>query len=161
MPLSVDDEIFLEKSFQRTLIELDKLIGYSGTPTVVWRRTGEIMLVGTEFTLLSEWRREELLFGKNEQSSTAGVTMPSNDNVADEAKHGSTADVTNGALPRKSEKNGTLARRRYIFELFSEQSTVEYYESLAAHAFESSSTVSLHSVEQCRTGGMQGRTVVA
>ena len=61
MPLSVDDEIFIERSFQRTLIELEKLISFSGTPTVVWRRTGEIMLVGTEFSMLSEWKRDQLL----------------------------------------------------------------------------------------------------
>jgi hypothetical protein len=41
--------------------ELNKLISYSGTPTVVWRRTGEICLVGPEFCLLTEWSKEELL----------------------------------------------------------------------------------------------------
>lgn len=41
--------------------ELDKLISYSGTPTVVWRRTGEICLVGPEFCMLTEWTKEELL----------------------------------------------------------------------------------------------------
>ncbi|KAI8799346.1 hypothetical protein BJ742DRAFT_717944 [Cladochytrium replicatum] len=62
--LSEEDLIFMEKSFQRTLLEFDKLIGYSGTPTVVWRRTGEIALVGKEFSLLTEWRRDELLTKK-------------------------------------------------------------------------------------------------
>jgi len=41
--------------------ELNKLISYSGTPTVVWRRTGEICLVGPEFCMLTEWSKEELL----------------------------------------------------------------------------------------------------
>ncbi|KAH8119079.1 hypothetical protein DFH11DRAFT_1686070 [Phellopilus nigrolimitatus] len=40
------DFIFMEKCLRRSLIELEKLISYSGTPTVVWRRTGEICLVG-------------------------------------------------------------------------------------------------------------------
>jgi PAS fold len=41
--------------------ELEKLIAFSGTPTVVWRRTGEICLVAPEFITLTEWSREELL----------------------------------------------------------------------------------------------------
>jgi len=73
--------VFLEKSFQRTLIvsrqlacshlgtqltssglqELEKLISYSGTPTAVWRRTGEICVVGDEFVKLTGWSRADLL----------------------------------------------------------------------------------------------------
>jgi hypothetical protein len=41
--------------------ELDKLISFSGTPTVVWRRTGEICLVAPEFCMLTEWPLEDLL----------------------------------------------------------------------------------------------------
>lgn len=81
MPLSFDDEVFVEKCFQRSLLvrgvlpfmififelsiinaqELEKLISFSGTPTVVWRRTGEICLVAPEFCMLTEWSMEELL----------------------------------------------------------------------------------------------------
>lgn len=61
MDLSPEDEVFAEKCFQRSLIELEKLISFSGTPTVVWRRTGEICLVGVEFTMLTEWTAEELV----------------------------------------------------------------------------------------------------
>ncbi|KAI9092643.1 transcription activator of gluconeogenesis ERT1 [Phlyctochytrium arcticum] len=61
MNLSEEDLVFMEKCFQRTLMEFDKLIGSSGTPTVVWRRTGEIALVGKEFSILTSWPREQLL----------------------------------------------------------------------------------------------------
>lgn len=76
MPLSLDDEVFVEKCFQRSLLvhiytppvmfpydfqELDKLISFSGTPTVVWRRTGEICLVAPEFCVLTGWSKEELV----------------------------------------------------------------------------------------------------
>lgn len=64
MPFSEEDEIFLEKCVQRSVIELNKLISYSGTPTVVWRRTGEICLVGPEFSMLTHWSKEELLGSK-------------------------------------------------------------------------------------------------
>ncbi|EMD37851.1 hypothetical protein CERSUDRAFT_154783 [Gelatoporia subvermispora B] len=89
MPLSEEDEVFVEKCFQRSLVELDKLVSFSGTPTVAWRRTGEICLVGPEFCLLTGWEREEL-----------------------------------------------IGKRKYIYELFENQSVVEYWENFANHAFE-------------------------
>ncbi|KAI7865455.1 uncharacterized protein EV154DRAFT_533130 [Mucor mucedo] len=61
MNLTEDDLIFTEKCLQRTLLEYEKLITYSGTPTVVWRRTGEIALVGKEFSLLTQWSRDAIL----------------------------------------------------------------------------------------------------
>jgi hypothetical protein len=41
--------------------ELEKLISFSGTPTVVWRRTCEIAVVGMEFCMLTQRTRESLL----------------------------------------------------------------------------------------------------
>ncbi|KAG0050094.1 Transcriptional regulator of nonfermentable carbon utilization [Gryganskiella cystojenkinii] len=61
MNLTPEDLIFMETCFQRTVLEFEKLISFSGTPTVVWRRTGEIALVGKEFSLLTQWSREQLL----------------------------------------------------------------------------------------------------
>jgi hypothetical protein len=59
--LTEEDLIYMEKCVQRTLLEFEKLISFSGTPTVVWRRTGEIVLVGKEFLLLTQWSKEILL----------------------------------------------------------------------------------------------------
>lgn len=59
--LTEEDLIYMEKCVQRTLLEFEKLISFSGTPTVVWRRTGEIVLVGKEFLLLTQWSKEALL----------------------------------------------------------------------------------------------------
>ncbi|KAI8621987.1 hypothetical protein BC830DRAFT_1163318 [Chytriomyces sp. MP71] len=70
MNLSEEDLVFMEKCFQRTLIEYEKLITYSGTPTVVWRRSGEICLVGKEFCLLTDWPLETLLPTSPAQQST-------------------------------------------------------------------------------------------
>lgn len=56
-----DDLIFMEQCFQRTLLEYKKFISFSGTPTVVWRRTGQIAEVGKEFCILTGWSRERLL----------------------------------------------------------------------------------------------------
>ncbi|WWD07761.1 hypothetical protein V865_005865 [Kwoniella europaea PYCC6329] len=61
MPMSEEDEVFLEKSFQRTLIELEKLISYSATPTAVWRRTGEVCYANPEFCKLVEKSDSDLI----------------------------------------------------------------------------------------------------
>ncbi|KAI7905045.1 uncharacterized protein BX663DRAFT_430673 [Cokeromyces recurvatus] len=61
MNLTEEDLVFMERCFQRTLLEYEKLISFSGTPTVIWRRTGEICLVGKEFSLLTQWTRDMLL----------------------------------------------------------------------------------------------------
>lgn len=61
MNLTEEDLVFMERCIQRTLLEYEKLISFSGTPTVVWRRTGEVCLVGKEFSLLTQWSRDMLL----------------------------------------------------------------------------------------------------
>ena len=58
--LSPADLVFAEKCFQRTKIEFSRLLNYIGTPTCVWRRTGEIAVVGKEFTLLTDWTPEAI-----------------------------------------------------------------------------------------------------
>lgn len=63
--LKEDDLIFMEQCFQRTLLEYEKFISYSGTPTLIWRRTGQVAAVGKEFCILTGWPRERLL---NEQT---------------------------------------------------------------------------------------------
>ncbi|KAJ1914721.1 Transcriptional regulator of nonfermentable carbon utilization [Tieghemiomyces parasiticus] len=69
MNLATEDLVFMEKCFQRTLLEFEKLVSYSGTPTVVWRRTGEIALVGKEFAMLTGWTKEQLLGAAPDQPS--------------------------------------------------------------------------------------------
>lgn len=59
--LKEHDLIFMEQCFQRTLLTYDNIIKLSGTPTIVWRRTGEIAYVGSEFCILTGWTKEELV----------------------------------------------------------------------------------------------------
>jgi PAS domain-containing protein len=62
--LKEEDLIFMEQCFQRTLLTYDNFIHVSGTPTIVWRRTGEIAYVGDEFCMLTGWARDELVLKK-------------------------------------------------------------------------------------------------
>jgi hypothetical protein len=60
MPLTEEDEVFVERCIQRTILEFGKLVSFSGTPTVVWRRTCEMVVVGAEFSMLTQWSKDYL-----------------------------------------------------------------------------------------------------
>ncbi|KAG5421049.1 ERT1 [Candida metapsilosis] len=64
--LKEHDLIFMEQCFQRTLLTYDNFIKVSGTPTIVWRRTGEIAYVGDEFCVLTGWSKDQLM-GKGQR----------------------------------------------------------------------------------------------
>lgn len=59
--LKEGDLIFMEQCFQRSLLTFDQYIRLSGTPTIVWRRTGEIAYVGDEFCILTGWLKKDLV----------------------------------------------------------------------------------------------------
>lgn len=91
------------------------MISFSGTPTVVWRRTGEISCVGTEFCLLTEWTRDMLLGRKK---------------FIYEVRPHDRFDA-----PNRAEEWSRAG------QLFDTSSTVEYYEAFATHAFENTTQV--------------------
>ncbi len=59
--LKEEDLIFMEICFQRTLLEYQRFISISGTPTIIWRRTGQVAYAGKEFSILTGWTQEKLL----------------------------------------------------------------------------------------------------
>src|SRR5258707_11386087 len=87
--------------------ELEKLISYSGTPTAVWRRTGEICLVGLEFSMLTEWSQQDL------QKKFIYEVSP------------------------RCRVGWQLSHFRPVqLQVFERQSVVEYWEAFARHSFE-------------------------
>ena len=61
MRLNRDDLIFMEKCLQRTLWGLEEVISATGTPTIICRRTGEVVAAGKEFSILTGWSKDVLL----------------------------------------------------------------------------------------------------
>jgi hypothetical protein len=47
--------------FGRSHQELERIISLSGTPTMIWNTSGQILKVGDEFCMLTEWSREDLV----------------------------------------------------------------------------------------------------
>ena len=67
--LDDDDRVFMEKCLQRTLLEYDDFLSATGTPTVICRRTGEVVAVGEGFSVLTGWKKAVLL-GKEPNLNT-------------------------------------------------------------------------------------------
>ena len=59
--LDDDDRVFMEKCLQRTLLEYEDNLTLTGTPTILCRRTGEVVAVGEGFSILTGWRKSVLL----------------------------------------------------------------------------------------------------
>ena len=84
--LDDDDRVFMEKCLQRTLLEYEDNLSLTGTPTVLCRRTGEVVAVGEGFSILTGWRKS-ILLGKEPNlnvntdgpSSTGASTSRSTD----------------------------------------------------------------------------------
>ncbi|KAF2804739.1 uncharacterized protein BDZ99DRAFT_151656 [Mytilinidion resinicola] len=130
--LDENDLIFSEKNLQRQLLTLEDSIDHLGTPTLVLRRTGEVVALGKEFTILTGWPREVLL-GKNPNLNVNWGNSPN--------ASGSSTRMTRSPyiLPGKNpddEDNGP--RPVSIVELMDEDSVVQFYEDYATMAFEDS-----------------------
>ncbi|KAL8662437.1 MAG: hypothetical protein Q9168_008256, partial [Polycauliona sp. 1 TL-2023] len=130
--LNRDDLIFMEKCLQRTLLEYEDFINAYGTPTLVCRRTGEVVAVGKEFTYLTGWRKDVLL-GKEPNLNT---------NAGGDSSQPSTAGSSRGGYntPRKPEPpKPSYDRSRpqpvFLAELLDDDSTIAFYEDFARLAF--------------------------
>ncbi|KAI9205374.1 uncharacterized protein BJ171DRAFT_501878 [Polychytrium aggregatum] len=79
-PLSVQDLILAEQCIQRTLKDYENLLFLTGTPTVIWRTAGEIVMVGEEFTELTGWSASALILGMTPNKAPVASVPPSQHN---------------------------------------------------------------------------------
>ncbi|KAK7408720.1 Transcriptional regulator of nonfermentable carbon utilization [Neonectria punicea] len=132
--LTRQDLIFMEKCFQRTLVEYDDFLQHCCTPTVVCRRSGEVAAVNKEFTALTGWTKDVLL-GKE-----------ANRNVYNQPANGSSSQDSNsqGEMTTPRPQNATLdtsngrAQPVFLAELLDDDSVVEFYQDFSQLAFEDS-----------------------
>ena len=61
MKMDDDDRVFMEKCLQRTLLEYEDNLSLTGTPTLLCRRTGEVVAVSEGFSILTGWKKAILL----------------------------------------------------------------------------------------------------
>lgn len=118
--LKAEDLLFMEKCFQRTLWEYERFIQSCGTPTLVCRRTGEVVGVGKEFCMLTGWEKP-ILLGERPNLNT---NVPTH------------ASVPNLPPPPLEEPGlGGMKKPVFLAELLDDESVVEFYEQFARLAF--------------------------
>lgn len=130
-----DDLIFMEKCFQRTLLEYEDFLNSVGTPTLICRRTGEVAAVSKEFSLVTGWRRDVLL-GK-EANLNVNTGGGSSGSTGTQTGSSSVAGGTTPRVPPAAAATGDNARPNPVFlaELMDEDSVVRFYEDFAELAF--------------------------
>ncbi|KOS17270.1 Transcription activator of gluconeogenesis [Escovopsis weberi] len=129
--LTREDLVFMEKCFQRTLVEFDDFLQHSCAPTIVCRRSGEVAAVNKEFTALTGWPKAVLL-GREPNLNT--MSRPARPPGADEG--GNLGRFGGGpVVPAQDEAR---AHPVFLGELLDDDSVVEFYRDFAQLAFEDS-----------------------
>ena len=132
--LTREDLVFMEKCFQRTLVEFDDFLQHCAAPTVVCRRSGEIVAVNKEFTALTGWTKDVLL-GK-EPNRNVYIPLSSGTTSQDgDARSGTTTPHS-----KKPVLETTPDRPQPVFlaELMDDDTLVEFYRDFSSLAFEDS-----------------------
>ncbi|CCX32852.1 Similar to Transcription activator of gluconeogenesis acuK; acc. no. A2QFG8 [Pyronema omphalodes CBS 100304] len=117
--LKAEDLLFMEKCFQRTLWEYERFIQSCGTPTIVCRRTGEVVGVGKEFCMLTGWERTVLLGEKRNLNTNRPFIKPPN--------------AAPGLLQPPPDDG--VKRPVFLAELLDDDSVLEFYEKFSQLAF--------------------------
>jgi PAS domain-containing protein len=128
--LTREDLVFMEKCFQRTLVEYNDFLQHCSAPTIVCRRTGEVAAVNKEFTALTGWTKEVMLG----QESNLHVAWGSSDGQnADDIRNN---DGRSGMAA--TENGGTRPQPVFLAEIMDDDSVVQFYQDFAQLAFEDS-----------------------
>ena len=132
--LDDDDRIFMEKCLQRTLLEYEDNLSLTGTPTIICRRTGEIVAVGEGFTILTGWRKSVLL-GKEPNLNVNTGGAPSG--APDTGTSTSRGTNTPRTLDAAADPNAFQQRPRpvSIVDLLDDESVCDFFDDYAHLAF--------------------------
>ena len=140
MYLNHDDLIFMEKSFQRMLLEVEELFTTTGTPSLVCRRSGEIATVNKEFSLVTGWSRDVL------------VGKAPNLNINFDSKNSGTqtgSSTRGAATPRMPHTETDPGRPQPVFlaEVMDEDAICQFYDDFSELAFGATRTSTTRNVD--------------
>lgn len=121
--LDTDDLIHVEKNLQRSLISMSDCFTEVGTPSLIVRRSGDVVGVNKEFEFMTGWKKEVLLG----QEPNLNVNLGSSQQHADEGALNQNS--TTPTFPGQEPEVGRLPVN--IVELFDEPSAVEYLSDFA------------------------------
>ena len=132
--LDDDDRVFMEKCLQRTLLEYDDFLSATGTPTIICRRTGEVVAVGEGFSVLTGWRKAVLLGREpNLNVNTGGdASVPPGTGTAT-SRGTNTPRVPDGSRP--DPLDGSRQKPVSIVDLLDDESACDFFDDYAHLAF--------------------------
>ncbi len=130
--LNNDDLIFMEQSFQRALVEYEDRWSMVGTPSIICRRTGEIVTCSKEFSLVTGWRKDVLL-GK-EPNLNVNFGSGSGTQTGTSTRGAATPRVPN------FEVDSSLPQPVFITEIMDQDSVVYFFERFAELGFSASAS---------------------
>ncbi|KAH6894407.1 transcription activator of gluconeogenesis [Thelonectria olida] len=136
--LTRQDLVFMEKCFQRTLVEYDDFLQHCCAPTVVCRRSGEVAAVNKEFTALTGWTKDVLL-GKEPNNNVYDRSADRSANGTPSHDSNSGAEMTTPRLQNATlDSNNGRPQPVFLAELLDDDSVVEFYQDFSQLAFEDS-----------------------
>lgn len=135
MKLNKDDLVFMEKCLQRTLWEYEDFISATGTPTIICRRTGEVVAVGKEFSILTGWTSNVLLGREPNLNVNQGGSDISNSAPAPGGTRASTRGETN---PLRNPVEARTDTPINIVDLLDDDSVCDFFSDYAHLAFDDS-----------------------
>jgi PAS domain-containing protein len=115
--LNRDDLIHQEMGLQRHLMTLQEHFAEVGTPFLICRRSGEIVGINKEFTILTGWKREVLLGHEPNLNANLGTNRDANESEI------STSTTTPNLSAQDSEPSTTSVN---IIELMDAKSALEF-----------------------------------
>lgn len=134
--LTRDDLVHSERSLQRKLLVYEEELEYSGTPTLICRRTGEVVAVSKEFSLVTGWKKDILLGDKpNLNVARGGPSADASGTTSRGSLHGgNTASNREDAAADSTMASGA-SQPVFLAELLDHDSVVQFYQDFAQLAF--------------------------
>jgi hypothetical protein len=126
--LNTDDLIHQEMGLQRSLLTLQEHFAEVGTPFLICRRSGEIVGINKEFTILTGWKREVLLGQEPNLNVNLGTSRDANDSEF------STNTTTPNLTAQDSAETGTPSVN--VVELMDPKSALEFLQNFSELAYQ-------------------------
>ncbi|KAF1998483.1 hypothetical protein P154DRAFT_439054 [Amniculicola lignicola CBS 123094] len=125
-----NDLIHTEKNLQRSVMSLEDNFAEVGTPSLICRRTGEVVGMNKEFTILTGWKRE-ILLGEEPNLNV-------NRQMSREASNTNTGTGTTPIMAGQDPDTIPGPRPVSIFDLLDEDSACQWLEDFAELAYTNS-----------------------
>ncbi|KAH6629034.1 hypothetical protein C7974DRAFT_179280 [Boeremia exigua] len=128
--LEKEDLIHQEKGLQRNLLTLQEHFAEVGTPFIICRRSGEIVGMNKEFTILTGWKREVLL--GQEPNNTVNQHGDRDPNESEM----STRTNTTPTLAAQQSESESEAQPINIIQLMEPKSALQYLQRFSELAYQ-------------------------